>query len=182
VLADPVLARAHARLPASGELASQARQRLAPLTGLHMTTPVAGPAEHFTNQQIQQMAAVASEHLAKVPPITVSLSKILYHPKAIMLAVTPVGDLAPIRAAALAATKSVASVETDEESRWTPHVTVCYSTAEQPAHPVITALGKELPARQLDIDAMSLVIQDGPERAWNWTTVGAIRLHAAALA
>lgn len=44
------------------------------------------------------------------------------------------------------------------------------------------ALGKELPARQIDVDAMSLVIQDGPERARNWTTVGTIRLHAAALA
>ena len=59
---------------------------------------------------------------------------------------------------------------------------LCYSTAEQPAQPIITALGKELRARQIDIDAMSLVIQDGPERAWNWTTVGTTRLHAAALA
>jgi hypothetical protein len=43
------------------------------------------------------------------------------------------------------------------------------------------ATGKQLPARQIDIDAMSLLIQDGPERAWNWTNVGTVRLHAAAL-
>lgn len=176
--------------PQVGELASQARQRLAAFGGLHMTPPewlhmtthVAGPADQFTDQQIQHMTEVASENLASVPPITVSLGKILYHPEAIMLAVTPIGDLTPIRAAAIAATKAVASVETDEESGWTPHITLCYSTVQQPAQPVITALGKQLPARQIDIDTMSLVIQDGPERDWNWTTVGTIRLHATALA
>jgi len=99
-----------------------------------------------------------------------------------MLAVTPVGDLTPIRAAALAATNAVVSSANDEESAWTPHVTLCYSTAQQPAQPIIAALGKQLPARQIDIDAVSLVIQDGPERAWNWTTVGIIGLHATALA
>lgn len=176
--------------PQVGELASQARQLLAPFTGLHMTPPewlhmtthVAGPADQFSDQQMQHMTAVASDFLASVPPITVSLGKILYHPEAIMLAVTPVVDLSPIRAAALAATNAVASPANDEATDWTPHVTLCYSTAQQPAQPIITALGKQLPAHQIDIDAVSLVIQDGPERAWNWTTVGTIRLHATALA
>lgn len=59
---------------------------------------------------------------------------------------------------------------------------LCYSTDQQPAHPIITALGKQLPERQIDIDRVSLVIQNGPERDGNWTTVGTIRLHATALA
>ena len=99
-----------------------------------------------------------------------------------MLAVTPVGDLTPIRAAALAATNAVVSPAHDEESGWTPHITLCYSTAQQPGQPIITALGKQLPEHQISIDAVSLVIQDGPERDWNWTTLGTIRLHATALA
>lgn len=136
-----------------------------------------GAGESGRDQQTQRMTEVASEHLADVPPITVSLGKRLYHPEAIMLAVTPLGDLTPIRAAALAATKAVASPANDEEAGWTPHVTLCYSTAQ----PIITALGKELPERQISIDAVSLVIQDGPERAWKWTTVGTVRLHATAL-
>jgi hypothetical protein len=40
----------------------------------------------------------------------------------------------------------------------------------------------QLPACRIDISAVSLVIQDGPERAWNWTTVGTIRLRTTALA
>jgi 2'-5' RNA ligase len=176
--------------PQVGELARQARDRLAPFSGLHMTPPewlhmtthVAGPADQFTDQQLQQMTAVASDHLADIPPITVSLGKILYHPEAIMLAVTPVGDLTPLRATVLAATNTVISTANDEDTGWTPHVTLCYSTAQQPAQPVITALGKQLPERQIGINALSLVIQDGPERDWNWTTVGTIRLHATVLA
>ena len=177
--------------PQVGELASQARQRLAAFTGLHMTPPewlhmtthVAGPADQFTDQQIQHMTASgirepgqrsASHRQPRQDP----LSPRSDHARRD----APVGDLTPIRAAALAATKAVASLETDEESGWTPHVTLCYSTVQQPAQPVITALGKQLPARQIDIDTMSLVIQDGPERDWNWTTVGTIRLHATALA
>jgi 2'-5' RNA ligase len=170
--------------PQVGELASQARHRLAPFRGLHMTPPewlhmtthVAGPADQYTDQQMQHMTAVASDYLADVPPITVSLGKILYHPEAIMLAVTQVGDLTPIRAAALAATKAVAGPVHDEEAGWTPHVTLCYTTAQQPAIPIITALGTHLPERQIDIHALSLVVQNGPERAWNWTTVGTVAL------
>ena len=42
---------------------------------------VAGSADQFSDQQMQHMTAVASDYLAGVPPITVSLSKILYHPR-----------------------------------------------------------------------------------------------------
>lgn len=147
-----------------------------------MTIHVAGPAEHFTDHQMQHMTAIASEHLADVPPITVNLGRILYHPEAIMLAVTPADDLTQLRAAALAATRAVSDSLTDDDADWTPHVTLCYSTTQQPAQPVITGLGMQLPARKVSIDGLSLVIQDGPERAWNWTTVGTIRLHATALA
>ncbi len=176
--------------PEVGDLASQAHDRLAPFPGLHMTprewlhmtVHVAGPADQFSDDQVQHMTDVAADYLAGVPPTTVSLGKILYHPEAIMLAVTPAENLAPVRAAALAATNAVSSPANDEESVWTPHVTLCYSTAAQPARPIITALGKRLPARQISIDALSLVIQDGPERAWNWATIGTVRLHATALA
>jgi hypothetical protein len=61
-----------------------------------------------------------------------------------------------------------------------PHVTICYSTASQPAAPIIDALGLELPSRQIQISELSLVVQHGPERDWNWTTIGTVRLPAPA--
>ena len=45
-----------------------------------------------------------------------------------------------------------------------------------PASPAIDALGALLPGCDIDIDALSVVTQDGPERAWDWSTVSTIRL------
>jgi hypothetical protein len=72
------------------------------------------------------------------------------------------------------------SHQNDLRPNWMPHITICYSTASQPAAPIIDALGLELPSRLTQISALSLVIQHGPERDWNWTTLGTIRLPAPA--
>jgi hypothetical protein len=62
------------------------------------------------------------------------------------------------------------------------HVTICYSTADQPAQPIIAALGRQLPECHIQISAISLVIQHGPERRWDWHTVKTIRLDGGATA
>jgi hypothetical protein len=54
-----------------------------------------------------------------------------------------------------------------------PHITICYSTSSQPAKPIVDVLGTRLPGCDIDISALSLVIQHGPERAWDWS----IRQH-----
>ncbi|MBO0834257.1 MAG: hypothetical protein J2P28_01910 [Actinobacteria bacterium] len=93
----------------------QAWQRLAPFTGLHFTpadwlhmaTLVAGHADQFSGQQVRHMVKIATDHLANIPPITVTLGKIIYHREAIMLAATPADALAPIHSAAARATGAV---------------------------------------------------------------------------
>jgi 2'-5' RNA ligase len=60
----------------------------------------------------------------------------------------------------------------DTTSAWMPHLTVCYSTGEQPAAPVIAELGKAIPACEVTIDRMSLVVQSGPEQLWDWWVAG----------
>ncbi len=102
------------------EIARQARQRLAPFTGLHMTpirwlhvtVLLAGRAADLTQADMDEMIAM----------------------------------------------------------------TLCYSTSQQPAAPVITALGKMLPSCEVTIDKLSLVVQQGPALSWNWRRVGAVRL------
>jgi hypothetical protein len=41
-------------------------------------------------------------------------------------------------------------------------------------------LGTQLPGQEIYIQALSLVIQDGPEREWNWTVVGTANLRGSA--
>src|SRR5689334_5254669 len=96
-------------------LATNVRRRLArfsglhmtPLAWLHMTVLIAGAAKEISADRIQEMAAVASHLLASVPPVTVTVRKILYHPEAITLAARPAEALLPVLEAAREATREV---------------------------------------------------------------------------
>ena len=168
-------------------LAREAQRRLArfgglhmtPLERLHMTTMVAGPAAGFSGSQLERMARTADDLLSGIQPVTVTLGRVLYHPEAIMLGVGPAEALAPFRKAALTATCRVTGREyPDDPEPWVPHITVCYSTARQPAGPLIASLGKSLPACDIQVGALSLIVQNGPERRWDWSTIATVRLAA----
>jgi 2'-5' RNA ligase len=175
--------------PAVRAIAANAQERLAgfggwhmtPMQWLHMTVLLAGPEAEISQNARQEMLAKASSRLSATAPVTVTLSRVFYHPEAIVLDVSPASALGPIFEAAQAATRDVTGVggiggAPGADSSWTPHVTLCYSTAEQPAPPVIAALGKALPPREVTIDQLSLVVQNGPETLWDWHPVGTARL------
>jgi 2'-5' RNA ligase len=172
------------------DLARDTQQRLArfpglhmtPLDRLHMTMLLAGPADRFSKDQLQEMIAIASAMLADTPTITVTVGGILYHPEAIMLAVKPRRALTNVHDAAQAATRAVTDGHDPDGDAppWIPHITVCYSTANQDMAPITAALGPQQRECQIQISTVSLVIQHGPERLWNWHTVGAVGLQSAA--
>jgi len=166
-------------------LVREARWRLVPFTGLHLTPYVwlhitaliAGPASEISGEGMQEMASVAGRLLADTPPAHVTIGKVLYHPEAIMLAVTPTEALLPVFEAVREATREVTGGPGRAGSKlpWTPHITIAYSTALQPAEPIITSLGRSLPERKVQINQVSLVIQRGPERNWDWYPEATIR-------
>jgi len=168
------------------DLARDAQQRLArfpglhmtPLERLHMTTLVAGPAEHFSPDQLRQMITAASAMLADTPAVTVTVGGIVYHPEAIMLDVKPKRALAHVHDAVRAATMTVTGGHDTDGTppRWIPHITICYSTAAQAMAPIVAALGPQQGRCQIQISTVSLVIQNGPERLWDWHTAGTIHL------
>lgn len=172
--------------PGARDLANTAQKRLAGFQGLHMTPPewlhittlVAGPTDEITPDQQHEMLTAASELLAPIPPVAVALSRILYHPEAIAVAVQPVDPLMQIRKAVQTATFKVTGHEgrTEGPTQWTPHMTLAYSETDQPAEPLIVALGRELAHRELTINRVTLVEQRGPERHWNWHPVGRVHL------
>jgi 2'-5' RNA ligase len=174
--------------PQVQELASEAQERLSGFAGLHMTplqrlhitTLIAGTTDEIASADMKQMLTDAEFRLAQTLPITISLGRVLYHPEAIVLQVQPDHALDPIHEAAQSATSAVIGengVTATATPSWMPHITLCYSTARQPAEPVISALGKRLPSCEITVDALSLVIQRGPERLWDWHHVGTVRLR-----
>jgi 2'-5' RNA ligase len=166
--------------------AASARKRLSRFTGLHMTPPQwlhvtimrAGTSDVISPGDMSRMLDRAQAQLAQAAPVTVTFQRVLYHPEAIVLAATPASALAPLLTAARTATREVLGTDPGDigGDGFAPHLTLCYSTSEQPAAPVIAELGKTLPPCQVTISELSLVVQDGPEDQWNWRVAGSARL------
>lgn len=174
--------------PQVQELVIEAQKRLSgfgglhmtPLQWLHITTLIAGTTNDIVPDDMKKMLTDAELSLSQTLPITISLGRVLYHPEAIVLEVQPDHALGPILEAAQFATSAVTGengVTGTPASSWMPHITLCYSTARQPAEPIISALGKTLPSCEITVDALSLVIQRGPERLWDWHHVGTAYLR-----
>ena len=161
--------------PAVTDLAQMARHRVAsfsgfhmtPLKWLHITVLTGGPADHVPAGGLQQMVHTASELLSDLEPISVT-----------MLDVDHEDGLVPIRDAVRIAASTTTGYGGIYDSPLKPHITLCYSTACQPAEPVMAALGPALPAREIRIDKVSLVIQHGPERLWDWRIAGTVPFAA----
>jgi 2'-5' RNA ligase len=164
-------------------MAREARQRLDGFTGLHMTplrwlhatVLLVGRAADLTQDDMDQMLAKARLKLNGTVPPTVALGRVIYHPEGILLSMSPATALNPIFEAAQAATLEVTGnpgVTSTPGPSWVPHVTLCYSTSQQPAGPIIAALGKALPFREVTIDKLTLVIQHGPALSWEWLPIG----------
>ncbi len=98
--------------PEVAELARIGQERLAGLTGLdpvpqqwlHMTTLIAGFADEITPDQVDAMACQARRLLARTPPVRITLERVLYHPRAIMLDARPYEALEPVLRASQSAT------------------------------------------------------------------------------
>jgi 2'-5' RNA ligase len=166
-------------------LAKESQQRLANCKGLvsppdrwlHMTILNVGLADQINASQREVMISEAGRLLAEVRPVTVTLSRVLYHPEAIVVAAEPVEVLTPLLEATRAATRAAIGREgTTEHEPWTPHVTVAYSDAVQPAAPIIAAMGRELPPCDVAIRTVCLVNQDGPENRWDWHPIAQVPL------
>lgn len=162
-----------------GQLAHFRGLHMTPLDWLHMTALVVGSTDDISQQQMQEMIEVASRSLANVAPLKVTLGHVLYHPEAIMLGVRPDGALDPILYAAQTATQEVLGQDgltTSGPGAWVPHMTICYSTTEQAAEPLIERVGLKVPDCEVTIDALTLITQWGPERDWDWERFGVASL------
>ncbi|WP_066937225.1 2'-5' RNA ligase family protein [Microtetraspora fusca] len=152
---------------------------LVPHEWLHLTTLIAGLTDEVTQDQIERMLVTARGLLRQVRPITVTLGRVLYHPEAVALEARPGEALLPMLNAVEKATRIATGRDgVLSHAPWTPHVTVAYSKAAQPAAPIIAALGRAVPDCAVTIGSISLVVQDGPEYAWDWRPVAEIPFTA----
>jgi len=153
---------------------------MTPLDNLHITALLVGSTDDISRSQMLTMLAAARDSLSEVVPVTAILDRVLYHPEAIMLAVRPAsGELSAVLNAAQFATRAAIGRDgvVNESEVWLPHLTVSYSMTNQSATPIIATLGKHIDPCEVVIETLSLVIQWGAERKWNWEHVGTVRLR-----
>lgn len=170
--------------PRVHEVAAAAQRKLAgppgldmvPLQWLHLTTLVVGFADEVPRQAVDAMVATARHLLAADEPIRVSLSRVYYHPEAVVLPVEPPGALEPVLSALqVAAREGGCSCRTDTDP-WRPHISIAYSNGSGPAAPVIEALGLRVPATEITIRSVSLVAQAQVGHSWQWQPVAEVGL------
>src|SRR5262249_29170036 len=122
--------------PQIAELASLGKERLTGLDGLDLvprqwlpiTALNAGYAGQIPPDQLCVMAGQARRLLAGTPPVTITLGRVWYHPRAVMLAVGPPGALDPVLRAAQQATRAATGRDGELHTQpWTPHITLAYS-------------------------------------------------------
>lgn len=171
--------------PAAQAAAADVRHALRDFQGLHLTPPewlhmtlfAAGTTEDIDGERLAAATANVQEALRGFPPVEVSVGHVLYHPEAIMLAVAPAPPLRELREQVrIASASAFHSLQASPSDDWIPHLTIAYSTAGQPAAPIIDGVGTGVPDRRFTIDTMSLVVQWGPERSWDWRTAGHVQL------
>jgi 2'-5' RNA ligase len=170
---------------AATELASQAHQRLTGIPGLdlvpprwlHLTTLTTGPADDIAPAALASMIGEAQHLLAAITPITITLGRILYHPRAVMLDAGPAQPFQPVIEAIHTAARHAGHSAELYHDPWRPHITLAYSNTTQPAAPIIEALGRNLPARQITIRSVSLVTQS-PSHRWTWDLIAELPLAA----
>jgi 2'-5' RNA ligase len=165
---------------AAAGLAAEARRRLADVPGLdlvpprwlHLTTLTSGPADDLTDDAL---TAAAGRLLASVPPVTITLGRVLYHPRAAMLDAGPQEPFQPVVGAIQAAARHAGLGAALYHEPWRPHMTLAYRNASGPAAPLIEALGRRLPAAEVTVRSVSLVAQS-PAQRWTWDLIAGFPL------
>jgi len=122
------------------------------------------------------MVGHARRLLAHIQPVAITLGRVLYHPRAIMLDASPREALVPVLSACQDATR-VATGRNGElySEPWAPHITIAYGNSACPAAPAIEALGRRLPPSAVMVTSVSLVHQT-PAQRWMWDLVAHVPL------
>lgn len=151
---------------------------LVPLQWLHLTTLVVGYADQVPKPAVTSMVDTATNLMADIEPIEVSLGRVYYHPEAVVLLVDPPGALDPVLSAVSIAAREAGCEGRPGTDPWVPHISVAYSNGSFPAGPAFAALGRRVPETEITISSVSLVAQTQVGHSWQWEPVADVTLGA----
>jgi 2'-5' RNA ligase len=170
-------------LPSARVLAASARQRLAGLPGLdlvpdewlHLTVQEVGFSDEVTGTDLAAIIAAATDGLATIAPVTVTMGPPKVVGEGIICPVTPAGALDPIWDEVRAAIGDVRGpdrvLDSARWARWSPHVSLAYANADGPAEPFKAALDGFTDVATVTVGAVDLIRFGRDRQMYEWETI-----------
>jgi 2'-5' RNA ligase len=179
------------RSPAPRDLAAAARQRLAGLPGLdlvpdewlHLTVQEVGFSDEVTGTELAAIIAAATESLAALAPVTVTIGPPTVVGEGIICLVTPADALDPARDVVRAAISTARGPDRvpdpAEWSRWSPHMSLAYANADGPADAFEAALDGFTDVATVTVGTVELIRFGRDRQMYEWETIARLPLGTA---
>jgi 2'-5' RNA ligase len=167
------------RQPAVRDLAARYQATLAGLPGLdlvptrwlHLTTQGVGFTDEVGDDDLAAVISAARDRLAAICPVRVTLGPAQVTPEAILLDVSPAGEIMAIRTGLRAAISEVwPASRVPEPAAWMPHVSIAYSNTTAPSKPYTAALAECGETTQGLIQTVDLIVLQRDQHMYEWTT------------
>lgn len=153
--------------------------RPVPTEWLHLTIQGLGFTDEVADEEVTAVVAAARERLADLSPLVLTFGPAVVFAEAIVLPPTPAEDVSRVRTTLRAAIADVRGDDNVPESAggYRPHVSLAYSTAEQPAEPIVGVLeATAVDAVTITVDKASLIVLGRDEGMYRWRTVDSVAL------
>ena len=154
-------------------LAGIAGLDLIPHRWLHVTMQGVGHVDQVDDHQIDRLVAAVRARLADLDPVLIRFHRPVVRPEAIALPALPASEVNRLRDAIRAALAEVLGAANVPESSlgYQPHLSLAYSSGEQPAAPVIAALDTvSAQPVELEVTEASLIVQHRDDKMYEWAT------------
>jgi 2'-5' RNA ligase len=146
---------------------------LIPHRWLHVTMQGVGHVGQVDDDQLASVITAVRSRLAALDPVVIRFDRPVVRPEAIALPALPASEVDRLRTAIRTALGDVLGTANVPESAssYQPHLSLAYSSGEQPTAAIVAALEAE-PGRpvEFEVTEAALIIQHRDNRMYEWTT------------
>jgi 2'-5' RNA ligase len=141
-----------------------------PVQWLHLTMQGLGFTDELTTDYVDKAVAAIRARISALPPFGLRLGPVRVDPEALLLDTDPADAVRELRLAIRAGIADAWGVEhvPEQESPFTPHVSVGYINADGPAAPFVTALDTEPATGQATVSDAQLIVLNRDSRMYTW--------------
>ena|SRR6266498_1285940 len=152
-----------------------------PVPWLHLTMQGLGFADELTTDQVDKAAASVRDRLSTVPSFGLTLGPVRVDPEALLLDADPADSVRDLRLAIRAGIADAWGAEhvPEQESPFTPHLSVGYINADGPAAPLIAALDTNPATARATVSEAQLILLNRDSGMYTWQPYAAASLLVA---